>query len=1020
MIPKKVRDFLTSNDWIEEDAFGSIFILDPWISCYLESYYVYKKRLYSIDIFSLFGNQLYEWTLVKESKLTLQWVLDTAKKNKSYFIKKEKEYLEVCKEIDGVFRLVRDNGLGNYSKKDLKKLWLDLCGRLGRKQFGYSVLSECLDILQEEDYIRYLKNVPSDKLLDVLSLLSTPTKLSFLDKERISLLNTALLYKKIPSALENHVKNYLWIHNNYGRAIYLDKKYFLEEVKSVLNKKKSSEISKKINQLKNKEKSLNKKIKQVCKKYNISRETDLFFGIVRQFSFWQDKRKENIQKMVFCMDQVIRECSKRYNESYSNLKKYFEGEIIDLIDRGKKVSKKELDRRKKLVFLVTLEKGRIKKSYFYGRDAQEICDIATASKKDLVKDGTLKGFVASQGRGQAIIKGKVRIVFDPIKDKFEKGEILVAGMTRPEYVPLMKKAKAIITNEGGITTHAAIVSRELKVPCIIGTKIATKVLKDGDKVEIDTEKGIVRKIGLDLSKTKKNAIPVAAKKQVWFKLSDIPHANYVSLFAYNLINPIIDYPKIGIDNHIKEGFVEWNNGVASYHLKTDQFNDCADVLASNIIKMTKRNKNIVKKYYLLAKELMNKSKRFRQLKFSDMSDKRLIVEFKKIAELHRQNHLYGGILTFLPDEEQQRVSNAVLNKITELIKKSKLKLDMIECWNILTTPIKQSFREKEEIDLLILSIKVLQDKDLCKSIRKKGGSPDLLRKNKKIYKLFVDHYNKYCWIPYMYTGPAYDMDHYYLKIKENINQGLTSVKINFENLKAKHRGIRKKQKNILAKFRPNLKERELLEFASEIVFIKSYRKDTFYHLFYCYEPFFKEVAKRIDVNSKYIGFLFPWEFENAIINKTFSEQDLKQRKVHSLYYIDKNQVQFYFGRNVDKFKRSINIEKTDNSKGGIKGMIAYPGFVKGVVRIVQEPKDMVKMNQNDILISQMTNPDIVPAMKKASAIVTNTGGLTCHASILSRELKIPCIVGTKIATKVLKDGDYVEVDANKGIVRKIK
>ena len=59
-------------------------------------------------------------------------------------------------------------------------------------------------------------------------------------------------------------------------------------------------------------------------------------------------------------------------------------------------------------------------------------------------------------------------------------------------------------------------------------------------------------------------------------------------------------------------------------------------------------------------------------------------------------------------------------------------------------------------------------------------------------------------------------------------------------------------------------------------------------------------------------------------------------------------------------------------------------------------------------------------MKKAKAVITNEGGLTCHAAILSRELKIPCIIGTKNATKVLKDGDIVEVDAGKGIVKKIK
>ena len=59
-------------------------------------------------------------------------------------------------------------------------------------------------------------------------------------------------------------------------------------------------------------------------------------------------------------------------------------------------------------------------------------------------------------------------------------------------------------------------------------------------------------------------------------------------------------------------------------------------------------------------------------------------------------------------------------------------------------------------------------------------------------------------------------------------------------------------------------------------------------------------------------------------------------------------------------------------------------------------------------------------MRRAKAIITDEGGLTCHAAIISRELGIPCIIGTKIATKVLKDGDMVEVDANKGIVKKIK
>jgi len=91
-----------------------------------------------------------------------------------------------------------------------------------------------------------------------------------------------------------------------------------------------------------------------------------------------------------------------------------------------------------------------------------------------------------------------------------------------------------------------------------------------------------------------------------------------------------------------------------------------------------------------------------------------------------------------------------------------------------------------------------------------------------------------------------------------------------------------------------------------------------------------------------------------------------------------------------------------------------------VVKIVESVEDIKKMNKGDILLSETTYPALLPAMKIAGAIITNIGGLTCHAAIVSRELGIPCVIGTKIATKVLRDGDLVEVDADKGVVRIIK
>ena len=105
----------------------------------------------------------------------------------------------------------------------------------------------------------------------------------------------------------------------------------------------------------------------------------------------------------------------------------------------------------------------------------------------------IKGFSTYKG----LVRGKVyNFEARPKikKNKFQKNFILVASMTHPKDILLIRKAKAIVTDEGGILSHVAIISRELKIPCIIGTKIATKILKDGDLVEVDATKGIIKKI----------------------------------------------------------------------------------------------------------------------------------------------------------------------------------------------------------------------------------------------------------------------------------------------------------------------------------------------------------------------------------------------------------------------------------------------------------------------------------------------------------------------------------------------
>lgn len=100
----------------------------------------------------------------------------------------------------------------------------------------------------------------------------------------------------------------------------------------------------------------------------------------------------------------------------------------------------------------------------------------------------------------------------------------------------------------------------------------------------------------------------------------------------------------------------------------------------------------------------------------------------------------------------------------------------------------------------------------------------------------------------------------------------------------------------------------------------------------------------------------------------------------------------------------------------LKGMGVSPGVGSGVVKIILNANEIDKIRKGDVLVTEMTNPDFVPAMEKAAAIVTNKGGVTSHAAIVSRELGVPAIVGAANATEVLKDGQVVTVDATNGLV----
>ncbi|MDE1857275.1 MAG: hypothetical protein KGH98_04335 [Candidatus Micrarchaeota archaeon] len=169
-------------------------------------------------------------------------------------------------------------------------------------------------------------------------------------------------------------------------------------------------------------------------------------------------------------------------------------------------------------------------------------------------------------------------------------------------------------------------------------------------------------------------------------------------------------------------------------------------------------------------------------------------------------------------------------------------------------------------------------------------------------------------------------------------------------------------------------------------------------------------------------FLYPWELDSVIEGKSkLSDYSIEERKNGGFHFMDCDGDEFFFvGKEADSIWEMIEKSIHGTASEAIKGSVACKGRVVGIARIVKNPKEAKSFMEGDILVAGNTRPEYLPLMKKAAAFVTEEGGVTSHAAIVARELNKPCIVGTKIATKALRDGMLIEVDADNGEVRILK
>jgi phosphohistidine swiveling domain-containing protein len=290
------------------------------------------------------------------------------------------------------------------------------------------------------------------------------------------------LSSEISDLLKEHCKKFFWITNGYHQGIKVGEDYFLAQIQESF--KENIEPAKTLKELEESLKKNRIEKDKLMEEQGFDSELRSFIRSIEEFTFMHDERKGLMIEAYYYIEEILREISKRAGLTLDELNACFYSEIPDILDGNYNID--EIHKRMELCYFV-LDDNEIK--CYIGEEARKWRDIIL-KKQEQTKDMLeIRGNAASLG----IAIGRVKIIPTAREiGRIEKGDILVTGMTRPDYIIAMKKAAAIVTDEGGITCHAAIVSRELGIPCVIGTKIATQVLKDGMLVEVSGNHGRIR------------------------------------------------------------------------------------------------------------------------------------------------------------------------------------------------------------------------------------------------------------------------------------------------------------------------------------------------------------------------------------------------------------------------------------------------------------------------------------------------------------------------------------------------
>ncbi|PIQ68345.1 MAG: hypothetical protein COV91_04620 [Candidatus Taylorbacteria bacterium CG11_big_fil_rev_8_21_14_0_20_46_11] len=383
-----------------------------------------------------------------------------------YFSKWKKTYERSLQPVHAFYKELDATDLSSFGDNELlKRVHTGIDSVTAA--IGVAHMIEPVAIPRDEHLKKELAAFVSDagELQEAFVLLTSPDGESFAQRATNSLRRIAILPEKEQGkAVDAYMREYSWMWMSCAGRLPMSCEDIYAEMRSIGASKGVSDGA--------------SKCEAFVKDHALPEILLRKFEALRFITHWQDERKRNIMIAVEYLERLLEELSRRTSIGVADLRYA----LKDDFDASLPQKKAELTaRREGSLYIATEDENVILTGNAY-TEAMKVL------RGELKEEKVIRGMGASLGKATG--KVKVCMTLDAIK-KVEEGDILVSSMTRPEYFAAMKKAAAFVTDEGGITCHAAIVARELGKPCVIGTKHATRVLKDGDMVEVDAKRGIV-------------------------------------------------------------------------------------------------------------------------------------------------------------------------------------------------------------------------------------------------------------------------------------------------------------------------------------------------------------------------------------------------------------------------------------------------------------------------------------------------------------------------------------------------